>query len=268
VLIRISAYRSVFRYCVTLVSAGLILAGIAVLPATAADAASTPVVLPPDSNPFGQTYGQWSAAWWQWGLAISVHNPPGTGPIHHPLFITSPSQDPAGALCAVGQSGPVWFLGGAYGATTHPSGNTNASRNCAVPANTALFFPIANVECSTAEGSLNLCSNKIKDEAAIATSDLSSVTSMSVTLDQSALPTYRALSPLFGFTIPADNVFANIGEIRIVPGTYSLPQRGAASDGYYLMLAPLSPGSHTLQISASFETLDFSFRVTYNLTVQ
>ncbi len=25
-----------------------------------------PGVLPPESHPFGKTYGEWSNAWWQW----------------------------------------------------------------------------------------------------------------------------------------------------------------------------------------------------------
>jgi hypothetical protein len=262
---RIGTYRNVLRYCVGFVSAGLILAGIVVAPATAAGAGSTPVVLPPDSNPFGQTYGQWSAAWWQWALVISVHNPPFTGLINHPLFVTSPSQDPAGALCAVGQSGNVWFLGGAFGATTHPSGNTNASRNCAVPANTALFFPIANAECSTAEGSANECSDKKKDEPAKASFFVDLVTARSVTVDNSALPTtFRASSPLFGFTIPADNLFLNIGETGIAPGTYSLPRNGAAVESPSESRAAAAcsnvfrhacePASHSAKAAASFRT--------------
>jgi hypothetical protein len=43
-------------------------------------------------------------------------------------------------------------------------------------------------------------------------------------------------------------------------------QQKAVSDGYWLLLNPLSPGHHTLQFGGSFA--GFSQSVTYNLTVQ
>ena len=52
-----------------------------------------PRVYPPGSRPFGLSYGEWSARWWQWAYSMPV-----TG---HPLF------DETGADCAAGQSGPV-----------------------------------------------------------------------------------------------------------------------------------------------------------------
>src|SRR4030081_3634226 len=69
------------------------------------------------------TYGQWSARWSQWALAI----PKGTNPL----------LDTTGAKCAVGQGGPVWFLAGTFG-------SGSVSRSCTVPAGKALFFPVVN----------------------------------------------------------------------------------------------------------------------------
>src|SRR5574341_1319356 len=60
-----------------------------------------PGVLPPRATAYGMTYGEWSARWWQWGLG----QPAATNPI----------DDPTGAFCDVGQSGPVWFLAGTFG---------------------------------------------------------------------------------------------------------------------------------------------------------
>ncbi len=47
--------------------------------------------------------------------------------------------------CGVGQQGHVWFLTGTF----NESGVV--SRTCRIPAGTALFFPVLNVECSTLE---------------------------------------------------------------------------------------------------------------------
>ena len=88
-----------------------------------------PEVFPRDSVAYGRTYGEWSAAWWQWSLAIPVAN--------HPLF------DKGG--CNVGQSGPVWFLGGKVCSTGDPTcDSSSATRTCTVPAGKALFFPLLN----------------------------------------------------------------------------------------------------------------------------
>ena len=69
------------------------------------------------------------------------------------------------------------------------------------------------------------------------------------------LNAYRAFSPVFSITHPPDSIFG------VPQGTYT-PQ---ISDGYWVMLAPLSVGTHTIHfkgILGSFET-----EVTYVLTV-
>ena len=91
-----------------------------------------PGVLPPPARPYGSTYAEWSARWWQWALAIPA--------------ASNPLNDGSDCLhVAEGQSGPVWFLGGAI------DKSANLERNCSVPVDKALFFPVINVECSTLE---------------------------------------------------------------------------------------------------------------------
>jgi len=81
-------------------------------------------IAPPQSSPYGQTYGEWSGAWWRWAYSF----PAGED--------QNPVQDPTGALAGLGQSGPVWFLAGSFGQTI--------TRTATVPAGKALFFPIIN----------------------------------------------------------------------------------------------------------------------------
>lgn len=92
-----------------------------------------PGVLPVESRAFGRSYGEWSAAWWQWAYGIPV-------PVN-PLF------DETGARCGTGQSGKVWFLAGVFNAS-----GTAVRNDCEVPTGTALFVPILNGECSNVEG--------------------------------------------------------------------------------------------------------------------
>src|SRR5215210_2863050 len=84
-------------------------------------------IIPPGSVPFGRTYAEWQAAWWQWCTSIPV-GPSGSG---HPLF--------SGTDASIGQTGPVFFLGAAFA-----SGTTPTVRNITVPEGKAFFFPIVN----------------------------------------------------------------------------------------------------------------------------
>src|SRR5438105_7459590 len=92
-----------------------------------------PGVHPPNSKPYGLTYDQWSARWWQWIFSIpSAVNPNLEG--------TALDPDPTTVHdCAQGQSGQVWFLGGRFN-----SGPTT-ERACTIPAGRSLLFPVLTI---------------------------------------------------------------------------------------------------------------------------
>ena len=87
---------------------------------------SNPQVLPPESDPFGLTYGEWAGSFWRWAFSLPATHNPGFG-----------TTD-----CSAGQSGPVWFLGGAFcgsvGTTVFPC-VTHTVRSCQIPAGKALL---------------------------------------------------------------------------------------------------------------------------------
>jgi hypothetical protein len=85
-----------------------------------------PRIYPPDSEPYGLTYADWSARWWQWVMSMSETD--------------NPLTDDTGKSCANNQSGPVWFLVGTSGG--------KVVRECGIPAGKAIFFPIINGECN------------------------------------------------------------------------------------------------------------------------
>ena len=206
-------------------------------------------IFPLDSVPFGRTYGEWSAAWWQWALSIPVAN--------HPLFDNGD--------CSVGQSGPVWFLGGKFCNTDNPQcDSSSARRACTVPADKALFFPIVNIESSTLESpKQTIVELRTFDEFII-----NFGTDIAATVDGAPIPNlkkkFREQSTVFSFTLPQDNLLNAIGEGPFDAGAY-FP---AVDEGFYLMLAPLPAGPHVIHFHAVFPAFDFTLDITYNLTVQ
>ena len=141
------------------------------------------------------------------------------------------------ANCSAGQSGHVWFLGG-------------------------------NVECSTiedngtTEAQLRDCANSAADFIRDPAAELDGV-SLHNLLD------YRRDSPLFTFgPLPDNNLLESFG----VPHTVGHTSPSVA-DGVYLLLAPLSAGSHTLHFSgvtdlSSIGQPKFIQDITYHLTVR
>jgi hypothetical protein len=193
-----------------------------------------PGIIPPNAHAYGMTYGEWSAEWWKWAISIPVSE--------HPLFDNGD--------CDTGQIGKVWFLGGSFAGTT-------TVRECTVPSGRAIFFPVVNVECSTVEpppfhgeneAELRECAKGFMDGASA---------TLSATIDGRSvqnIASYRVQSPLFTFSAPADNVL-------FIPG----PVKGqSVSDGYWLLLAPLSRGEHEIHFEGN---PGFPINVTYILTI-
>jgi hypothetical protein len=219
-----------------------------------------PGVLPPNSHPFGATYGEWSARWWKWAYSMPVN--------HNPLLDT--------ADISTGQTGHVWFLGGTFGPPIEQGPGVflgTANRTGTVPAGTALFFPIVNVEAATAEGN----GDTEAELRAVAEWYINHTTNLTCVIDGRPvhnLQNYRVESPLFQYgplpdnNIPQNNGFPDLGE-----GTIS----NAVSDGVWLMLEPLPVGHHTIHFTGDFvftaaeigSDIGYTLKldITYNLTV-
>jgi hypothetical protein len=212
-------------------------------PALASGKSANPGVIPVQSNPFGDSYGEWGAAWWHWAYSLPLDG--------HPLYV---SEGDAGGGQPV--SSRVWFLGGVY----NESGI--AVRTMEVPAGKALFFPVLNVVASTLTGD----GSTETELRAVATAigDIivdPQMTSMSAEVDGveiAGLTGYRAQSELFSYgPLPENNI------LGLEAGLTS----PAVSDGVYLMLAPLPVGEHTVHFSASIPEFGFSLDITYHLAV-
>jgi hypothetical protein len=212
-----------------------------------------PRILPPHSHAFGRTYGAWSAAWWRYVLSR-----PGS---------SNPLADPTGAQCAVGQSGDVFFLVGA------PSNNPVERDQCVVPAGRALFFPLMNAidvyippsPPSTAEGLWNELEGVFGPfselHASIDGVPVADLDPDSTPYRVCAGPDRRCSARAFGVYIANNPVFPTVPA-----GSYE----PAVADGFYLLLAPLAPGPHTLIFGGTglFNGNPFIQQATYRLVVR
>lgn len=205
-------------------------------------------IIDPDSIAYGTTYSQYAAGWWQWVFSIPT--------AVHPLFENGD--------CSTGQSGPVWFLGNSFVSNT-------IVRNCNVPSGKALFIPIGNAEDSVIEESNgDGCSDPTFDGSIVgvsrcAESFINRVTP-SAEIDQVPIQIgkkFRILSSAFTFTLPADNVLqAAIPAHSYPAGTY-FP---SVAVGYFLLVAPLSPGPHLIHFHVARPNGSF-LDTTYHLVV-
>ena len=202
-----------------------------------------PGVIPPNGNlqialHSGMTYGEWSARWWQWALGLPVDQ--------NPFF----DVDGSCANGANGQLGSVWFLTGVIAVSG------TAVRECTVPPGQTLFFPVMNTECSTLEPPPFHGDNE-QELRACAETEFDMVSAFAE-IDGNAvqnLETFIVESPIYTFTVPPDNV------LGVAAGTGQ-----SVGKGLYLMLTPLSRGTHVLHFGASAAS-GFTLDITYNITV-
>jgi hypothetical protein len=200
-------------------------------------------VFPPTARPFGKSYSEWSAEWWQWVFSIPA--------AAHPLL------DGSGEHCVMAQRGPAWFLAGGTpiaGADTH---------HCTVAEGTALFFPVLTV----ARDNIGVAPPRPEAELRrLASADLDGVTAVRVEVDGEPignLELFRVTSPVFSITLPQENVLQATGQTAAVPGTV-FP---VVAEGWYVMLQPLPAGAHTIVIRSSSPTATFTLDVVYQLSV-
>jgi hypothetical protein len=197
------------------------------------------------AKPFGKSYAQWSTQWWKWALALPVEG----HPFIEPGFDCNSANN--------GQSGPVWFL--ALSALQDPL----VERTCTIPADTAVFLGLVNVECSSLEPTFpdSTGGQTAAEQRECATFFANHIvmSSLFCTIDGQAvanLGSFRFPSSQFTFSAPTPWIFGVTG------GTGT-----AVSDGYFVMLKPLSSGTHTLSCGGEFD-FGFGFGNTYHLTVE
>jgi hypothetical protein len=229
-------------------------------------------VLDPSGTYAGKTYAEWGAAFIKWQLEL-----PG------PDF---PSLDSTGTACAVGQSGPA--DGGGDGGQTQTdvfflaeSHITTVTRSCAIPTGEMIFIPLMGWywdNGGTPAGS-QLTDDQLKS---MLTQVDAAVTGLSLDIDEksygskvSDFAAYLSGPTQFSYTLP--NTPTNFA--AEYPGSYSTTTFSGTvpvsfCTGYWILLAPLSVGSHKIHYTLLRNAIPslslgvFDTDVTYNLTVE
>jgi hypothetical protein len=212
-------------------------------------------VIAPSDLPYGLSYEEWSAKWWQWYMGLETN---------HIENIGNPD------ICS-GPASHVRFLYGAPATTT-------VTRHVDIGPDTPLFFPILgfiadNTACPVSEFGTN---TPTQLEAEL-TGAWSSVTVTTCTLDgvsvegldDPATTVYNVVSPPFSYTISEkDSIISLVEGEDCIPGGMTIYP--AVAEGVYLMLAPLKPGKHTIAFVGVYGPVsapNLKLDITYDITV-
>ena len=205
--------------------------------AATATTGSGPGVFPPHAKPFGHSYGEWSARWWQQALALHASQ--------------HPNDFDAGEVpCNLGTR-EVAFLVGTTGGTVR--------RACTIRQGQAVLFPLINGECSEIEGA----GSTEAELRACAVAQANAFARLRASVDGrelEGLSRFRFESPLFRFQSVSDNPF---GVPATAPGESSI----AVADGYWVMLHPLGPGMHRIRFRGAAPDFEFKTKAIYRLRV-
>jgi hypothetical protein len=225
-----------------------------------ASAQINPGIVDPTNSYAGKTYNQLAAGWWQYFMSLPITN--------SPLYYI-PGNPPV--PMSTGQSGPVWFMGGNYS-----TGGTLSYTNT-IPS-VGLFLIISAIEKDNAgcpptiynEPFLRTWAGQTEYQASGMTCTIDDVPVSEI--DNVSTTPYRVQSPLFSYTCPAlenwlyDRRYSSCYCYSNNSGMlYTI--EGAMVDGVFLMISPLSIGSHVIHVTTQY-SFGYSADFTYYLTVQ
>jgi len=168
-------------------------------------------IYPIDSKPYGYSYGEWGARWWQWLFSIPRSK--------------NPAFDPDGSNSNINQNNRnVFFLCQTYQERIYSIPN----RTVTIPTQRSIFMPIINwVSVLHVDGETD------NELAKVAKQRMDIVSNLEITINgrtiRDGLEGYRAQSPVFEIALPEDNI------ISLPPGITR-----AVSDGYWLFIKPLN----------------------------
>ena len=132
------------------------------------------------------------------------------------------------------QAGPVWFLAGT-------DGTDRVTRQCTVPLGKYLFLPVITMIGNSLPGKAKTCA----EAKAFAAANNEHLARAEVEIDGKrieGIPALRIASRECFDAYPVAPYLTN-------PRSYY----PAATDGYWLMLAPLSAGAHTIKVEARYD---------------
>lgn len=235
-----------------LIAGILVATGLAIAMAAApVEAGSNKGAFPPKSHPYGKSYGEWGATWWQWAADFPSGADPiteGSGPVD---YGDADDQPP----------GQVWFLAGSFGDAVE--------RDLTVPSGKGLFFPLVNLLFWAPEDCVYLGIDEDDCNAENLTAAIEDYTDdnsdLALTVDGVAytnLYAYTGISDPWTLSIASGSLFAGFG---YDPGD----RYPSVSGGHWMFLKPLPAGEHELHWEgANSNWPGFAQDITYNITVE
>jgi hypothetical protein len=223
------------RRLVTAVLTILMLAALATSASASPPAARG--VLPPEARVHGQSLADIGAAfmYWNWSTPVAT-NPLATG------------------ICEPMQAQPrIWFLPQTLG--DHPTWT------CDVPEGVFLVVSPYTVECSNVEEDPFFGADAA-EQRACADTVYALLTSMSVAVDG------RAATGLDGYAVATP--YTRLPDENLLTDLLGLPAQETWTTGLgvFLVLAPLSPGSHVITTDAVVDAWGWTAGMTYEITVR
>ena len=201
-------------------------------------------VLPPEAHPYGASYQEWAARYWQRTLSLPVDA----------ASYSAPLSD--------GQSGEVWVLASPLG--TPPTSTFQFS----IPAGkamllTPLTYWVDNANCPSFT---DFTVDELRGQASAV---WSLVSETSCTIDGVTVPglsnpqdsPYLVDSSVFSYTLPDHDTYPTVlfGATCIANGTTIGP---AVAEGEFLMIHPLPVGQHIIHTTAVLGPAASPFLVT------
>ncbi|WP_455208418.1 hypothetical protein [Kaarinaea lacus] len=165
--------------------------------------------------------------WWQWAVSMSDKE--------------SPIRDNIGNKCNVNQVGPVWFLAGGYG-------SSKISRKCSIPSDKYIFFPVINMLYYPPNTDESVSCDSVKKGAELNNQYIST---FKVKIDDQEFvnPVYYRIASKKCFDLIARKE-NNQRQLEVYP---------SATDGYWIMLKPMSVGLHAITFRAEYDRPGGSF---------
>jgi len=211
----------------------------------------------------GKSIGAFSDNWWNWAFENSTATSPLVGDYS------------GGEQCDGFQEGNktgVWFLAGEFAleGDLETGFVGEATRNCTVPADTPIFFPVFNSTCGEAptveqpDGTFTgdpkpytKCAKDFLDQGLEGADPFATIEGTDLPITD--LPITRAGSGLFTWEIPTDD-----NPQGLPKGSYK-----TATDGLWVYLPEgLPPGNYTIKFGGSYFGGGLVLDITYNLKVE
>lgn len=167
----------------------------------------------PEDKPYGFSFGDWTAKWWQWVLSIPKESNPGI--------------DETGEKFIMNNDPHVIFLAGTYGGS--------AERDYTIPAGKSVLFPIINFTTSYIEEPTLKTESDLKERAKQDIDDIEKKEAIIDGMSVQNIQKFRVQSPTFDLTYCDNNVFGLRSGLT-----------KAISDGYWIFLKPIPKGKYDI----------------------